>query len=231
MKITFNNCSKEHIELTSGEKKQIIASGSSFDYITDNSSLSFSVNPYEKSFVTYFWRTVGLIRKKNFCTLSHYSTAINKNAVINLHHSSAKGRFSDIYRRVTAVGEEFPVTLERYSVADETDMRKEFARARKRNLRTVFFFELLDILKSGLIVLLLLLIPFALIWIFGSLETAFTVCRNLFIPIFIIIIIFNRIFDGLKKKLWYFLKGKALKNSTYKGTDSHFEDEYIREIF
>ena len=38
-------------------------------------------------------------------------------------------------------------------------------------------------------------------------------------------------FDKLKKKLWYYLKGKTLENSTYKGTDSHFEEEYIKEVF
>ena len=231
MKITFNNLSGEHIELTIDGKTSLIGAASQAEAAVGCGPLSFSLNPYEKSSVSYLIRRAGLIRKKSFCTLTTYSTAVGRDSVINLHTDSAKGKFSDTYRRVVATGNGFPVTLESYAVADESEMRKEFAAASKRGSRAIFLFDVLDILKSGLIVLLLLLIPFALIWLFGSLETAYTVCRNLFIPIFIVIIIFNRIFDRLKKKLWYYLKSKTLRNSVYKGTDSHFEEEYIREVF
>lgn len=231
MKITFRNLSGEHIELTLNGKTTIIAANSSEKILVDYGELTFSLNTYRKSSLSYFIRRAGLIRKKSFCTLTTYSTAVGRDSVINLHTDSAKGKFSDTYRRVVATGNDFPVTLEGYAVTDEKEMRKEFADAKKRGNRTIFLFDVLDILKSALIVLLLLLIPFALIWLFGSFETAYTFCGYLFIPIFAIIVIINRVFDKYKKKLWYFAKGKALKNSVYKGTDSHFEEEYIKEIF
>ncbi len=231
MKITFNNLSGEHIELTIDGKTSLIGADSQAEAAVGCGPLSFSLNPYEKSSVSYLIRRAGLIRKKSFCTRTAYSTDISRDTVITVRTDSAKGSFADTYRRATADCTDCPLTLEHYTVADESEMRKEFAAASKRGSRAIFLFDVLDILKSGLIVLLLLLIPFALIWLFGSLETAYTVCRNLFIPIFIVIIIFNRIFDRLKKKLWYYLKSKTLRNSVYKGTDSHFEEAYIREIF
>ncbi len=231
MKIIFRNLSDKHIELTSEGETHIIASGSAYELYTYDGQVSFSLNPYEKSFLTYFIRKAGVIRKKNFCTVSDYKAEFGGDTVINLKIDRVKGKFSDIYRRVSATVGSVTLAPESFRVIDEAEMKKEFTDAKKRGNRTIFLFDVLDILKSGLIVFLLLLIPFALIWIFGSLETAYTICGYLFIPIFIMIIIFNRIFDRLKKKLWYFAKGKALKNSTYKGTDSHFEEEYMREIF
>lgn len=231
MEVTFINHSDEHIELTLYRTTRIIGAHSSEVIPVDYGRLTFSLNPYEKSYLMYFIKKAGLIRKKSFCTLTSYSTEIFRDSVIDLSTVSAKGAFADTYHKVVAKVDGFPVIPEGYRVVDEDEMRKEFADAKKHGNRTIFFFDVLDILKSGLIVLLLLLIPFALIWIFSSLEDAYTVCRNLFIPIFAVIIIFNRIFDRLKKKLWYYLKGKTLKKSTYKGTNSHFEEEYIREIF
>lgn len=231
MKITFNNLSGEHIELTAQGKTSVIPALSSTELPEVSESFSFSLNPYEKSYLKYFIRRFGLVRQKSFCLRTVYNAAITRDSVISLRTQRARGSFLDTYHRAVATGYGFPLTLEKSVVADEEEMRKEFASAKKRGNRTVFLFDVLDILKSGLIVALLLLIPFALIWLFGSFETAYTVCGYLFIPIFLVIIIFNRLFDLLRKKLWYFFKGKTLEKSTYKGTDSHFDENYIKEIF
>jgi len=231
VKITFRNLSGEHIELTLNGKTTIIAANSSEEILVDYGELTFSLNTYRKSSLSYFIRRAGLIRKKDFCVLTTYKTSVGWDSVITNNTMSAKGRFFDTYCRVTATCDNFPITFESCRVADEKEMRKEFADAQKRGNRTILLFDILDILGNAFTVLLLLLIPFALIWLFGSFETAYTVCGYLFIPIFAIIVIINRVFDKYKKKLWYFAKGKALKNSVYKGTDSHFEEEYIKEIF
>lgn len=231
MIITFCNISGEHIELTVNGKTTIIAANSSEKIIVDYGELTFSLNTYRKSSLSYFIRRAGLIRKKDFCILTTYKTRVGWDSVITINIISAKGRFFDTYHRVTATCDNFPITLESYSVADEKEMRKEFADANKKGNRALFVFDMFDIIGNAFTVLLLLLIPFALIWLFGSFETAYTVCGYLFIPIFAVIVIINRVFDKYKKKLWFFFKGKALKNKTFRGTDSYFSEEYIREVF
>lgn len=231
MKITFRNLSSEHIELSLKGKKEIIPSQGDFLFETEESGISFCVNPYEKSDITYLFRRAGVILKRSFCTQSAYSGTITCDTVINLYSDKARGKFGDEYRRIVAVSDVTPLFCGAYRVTDEEFVRNELDRSKEKGNRALLVFDIFDILGNALTVLLLLLIPFALIWLFGSFETAYTVCGYLFIPIFAVIVIVNRVFDKYKRKLWYFFKGKALEKSTFKGTDSYFSEDYIREVF
>lgn len=231
MKILFRNHSSQHIELDTGDIKQIIPAMGTYECESDSSQFSFSLNPYEKSDIKYIFRHAGVVRKRSFCTLVSYSAKLAGNTVINLYTDKAKGNFADEYTRIVAVSDTALLSPVFYKVADEAFVKAELEKSKKKGNQALFMFDILDIIGNAFTVLLLLLIPFALIWLFGSFETAYTVCGYLFIPIFAIIVIINRFFDKYKKKLWFFIKGKVLENKTFQGTDSYFSEEYIREVF
>lgn len=198
---------------------------------TEAPSFSFSVYACEKSNIVYAIKKFGVIFKRNFNVCSSYNITAIENDTINLFTHSKKGSFGDRYNRVAVTCTSSKLSEPFYSVTDEEEIKKEFNSAKKKTDRVFLLFDLIDIIKNAFIALLFLIVPFALIWIFGSFESAYTICGYLYIPILAIIIIFNRITDKYKKKIWNFAKGKALKNHIFQGTDSYFSNDYISFVF
>lgn len=231
MNILFKSHANCTLRLVIGNDVLLIPPLGTHSFYADTNSLDFTVSPDEESRFVYLSKKGGVILKRFFTVSSAYSISSAQSGAIDLFLHSKKGRFADQYNRVAVKSASLNISDPVYSVADSDKVRAEFDRAEKKGKRALFLFDLLDILGNALTALLLLLIPFALIWIFGSFETAYTVCGYIFIPVFAIIVIINRVADKYKKKLWRLLKGRALRNSVFKGNSSYLSHEYISFVF
>lgn len=231
MNILFKSHANCTVRLVINNEMFFIPPMKTYSFYSESDSFSFTVCPDEASRIVYLSKKSGVMLKRFFTTCATYSAASSEDVTIDLFLHSKKGHFADQYNRVAAKSNSVNLTEPVYSIFDEEKLRTEFSAAEKKGKKALLIFDLFDILGNAFTSLLLLLIPFALIWIFGSFETAYTVCGYIFIPVFAIIVIINRVADKYKKKLWRFFKGKALNNSIFKGNDSYFKHEYIFHVF
>lgn len=230
MKINFKNHTDCDIRLCIEGKTLIIPASADTEYLIEGKQAEFSVCQDELSKISYLSKKGGVILKKDFTVLSTYSINSEGECTVNLFFRSKKGRFADSYRRILALCDRGTLSSPYFSIFDEQRVRDAFASSQKNGNRALLLFDFFDILGNVFTALLVLLVPFGLIWLFGSFETACRVCGILFVPIFIFIIVINRVADKYKRKTWQFLKKKVLARETFKGNESYFSHEYIKEV-
>ena len=230
MKITFINKSDKDIYISSTNNDITLYSGETA-CIDSEETCSFSVQVNERSHITYIAEKLGIILKRNFKIKSEYSLSVGEDATIILKSEKKKGRFMDEYERVTCLADNNRLSLLSFGVPDEKRMKTELEDAISHGDTTLKLFDVLDILRNGFTAILLLLIPFAIIWFFTDIDTAFKVCTLAFIPIFGLIIYLNRFFDKVRRRLWKSAKNAKLKNEIFKDYNSYFDNEYIETVF
>ncbi len=198
---------------------------------TAESAVQFTVCPDSLNSIRYFLKSAGLISKRHFVVESEYSAFVNGEMQIDLYTQTKKGKFMSEYEFCVPYCTNGNLSLGKFTVKDEEKFKNELYKCTERSKRAVLLFDILDIFGNALMGVLLLVIPFLLIWFFGNIQLAWDICSIAFIPIFIIIVLINRLFDKFKKLAW--IKGKSfiLKNQTFKNTDSYFEHEFIMSAF
>lgn len=231
MKLTFKNTSKDTVILSFENKEYTIPPFSQITAEGHKKEATFSVSPDKSSFISYLSSKTGIIRCRHFILNSSYVGVFDNDCLIQLVSNVRKGKFADEYERIVPFCAEGKLSKPFYKVKDEAVIRREIEDSITKGNRTVRLFDLLDILGNSLCAILLLIIPFVLIWIFGSFSLAATVCGYAFIPIFIIIVLINRFFDKLKRKAWKKGKSFVLKNQIFKDYKSYFDNDYITSIF
>lgn len=201
------------------------------DFDVTENDIVLTVSPVLRSEIIYAVAKFGVILKRFFSVKSQYSFTADKDCKISLLTHKKKGRFMDEYKRIVPFSNDIVFGDVLYSVADEERIKKEIEDSIKKGDKALKIFDVFDILGNAFTVILLLLIPFALIGIFADFAIALKICGILFIPTFIIIILFNRFFDKLKRKMWKKAKGYTLKKEIFKDYNSYFEHGYIKSVF
>lgn len=234
MKITFDNEADTAVIVTlqgTDIINEVIAKGERKEFELFAECSKLTVIPEGKSDVTYLLAKFGIVLKRFFKTASHYTFTAQDNMEILLLTDKKRGSFADEYERVVPFSNQSRFALVRYSVSDEVRMKGILEEAINKGDKSLKIFDAFDILGNAFTGLLLLIIPFILIWVFGDIHLAVKICGTAYIPIFIIIILMNRFFDKVKRKLWKRAKGFTLRKQIFKDYNSYFEDEYIKSVF
>ncbi len=234
MRITFDNKSGSAVIAVfygCGDAREIIQKDEAKTVEVDESVNEFVLIPEGKSDVIYLLAKFGIVLKRFFKTASRYAFTAQDNMKILLLTDKKRGSFADEYERVVPFSNQSSFALVRYSVSDEVRMKGILEEAINKGDKSLKIFDAFDILGNAFTGLLLLIIPFILIWIFGDIHLAAKICGTAYIPIFIIIILMNRFFDKVKRKLWKRAKGFTLRKQIFKDYNSYFEDEYIKSVF
>ena len=232
MKLTFRNTTISNVLLTSQENSYIITPSEeiSLDYDTDTAD--FSVEPTCESKVRYISRSIGIIFFRHLKLRSDYSAASTEGEfLIQLISDVKKGRFGDEYERIIPFSNDISFPEPHYTVKNENVIRQQFQKTKSNSRRTFLFFDLLDILGNCFTAFLIMLIPFILIWIFGTFTLAAKICGCIYLVICLIILILNRFLDKLKRALWKKGKALALRKQIFKNSESYFDNEYITSVF
>lgn len=229
MNINFINKSRKSIYITLSTENFTINSGEKKSVIADPTG-SFSVQVNQGSYVTYFIEKFGIVLKRYFKVKSEYTYSSSEDMTVVLTSDKKNGKFMDEYERVVCLADNNQLSLLTYSIPDEEKLKRELGSAVKRGDNTLKLFDIFDILGNALAAASVMLIPFAIIWIFADIEIAFKICVLAFIPIFAVIIYLNRFFDKLKRCLWKSAKGAKLKNQIFKDYNSYFDNEYIESV-
>ena len=231
MNITFINKSDKAVHITlPGESliSETISVGESKALPCNTGTFTLQVD--EGSHVTYILAKFGVVLRRHFKVKSEYSANSTDDLTVTLRNEKKKGRFMDEYERVVPSSVQDSLSLLSYSVPDEAKLKKELSNANKRADNTIKIFDVFDILGNALSALLFLLIPFVIIWIFADIELAGKICGMAFIPIFGLIIYFNRFFDKLRRSLWKTAKNKRLEKDIFKDYNSYFDNDYISSV-
>lgn len=181
--------------------------------------------------VTYLFAKLGVISKRYFKATAEYSFSVTDNMTIDLVTNKCKGKFKDEYERILPVSAQGEFEVVKFSVSDEVRIKNILEKAISKGDSGLKIFDAFDILGNSLAGLLILVIPFILIWIFGDIQLAAKICGIAFIPIFLVILIINRLFDKLKRKAWKKLKEYMLRNQIFKDYNSYFDNKYISDVF
>ena len=232
MKLTFRNTTANDVLLTLGDNSYTIKPSAemSFDYDTDK--VDFSLEPCTASKVRYISKSIGLIFFRHLKLKSAYSLNLTADELlIQLVSDVKKGKFGDEYERIVPFSNDVSFSAPQYTVRDENVVRQQFQKTKSNGSRTLLLFDLLDILGNCFTAFLIMLIPFILIWIFGTFVLAAKICGCIYLVICVIILILNRFLDKLKRALWK--KGKAfvLRKQIFKNSESYFDNEYISSVF
>lgn len=231
MKLTFRNTTANDVLLILMNNNYTLSPSSEMSFETDTSNVEFSLEPRCASEIRYLSRKTGVISLRSFKLKASYTVKITKDTLIQLVSNVKKGKFRDEYERIVPFSNDCSFSNPFYCVRDEKAVRYQFEKSRTKGNRTLLIFDFFDILGNCLTALLLLIVPFALIWIFGDFDLAVRICGYAFIPIFIIILLINRLFDKFKRKIWKKGKSFALKNQIFKDYNSYFDNEYITSVF
>ena len=231
MKLTFRNTTPNNVLLTRRENSYTINPSSEMCLEIAEDTVDFSLEPCSENNIRYLSRKAGIILYRHFKLRSSYSEGFEADTLIQLVSDVKKGKFLDEYERVVPFSNEHSFSEPDYSVKDGKAVLSQLQKSQANGNRTLFIFDLFDILGNSFTALLLLIIPFILIWIFGSIVLAAKICGCIFLVLFIIILIANRFLDKLKRALWK--KGKAfvLRKQIFKNYNSYFDNEYITSVF
>ncbi len=231
MKITFQNNSSVTVGLNVQGSELVLPPCAKESVESDRFVTEAFVYPLVPNSLNYISRKLGLITKRNFSVKSSCCVQTKTDCTVVLTQECKKGRFMDEYLRIVPKSNDSVVNTVSYGVWDEEKIRKALEQASKRGGRFMRLFDAFDIIGNGFTCLLILLIPFLLLWIFKDINIAFKVCSIAFIPMFGAVICINRFFDKLKTGLWKKAKGFALKNEVFEDYNSYFDDEYITSVF
>ena len=198
--------------------------------VTQENSVRLTVYPDSMNSISYLLKGAGIISKRPFVALSSYRFECDGESEITLYCDTKKGRFRDEYEYCIPYCSKGSLCDVEYSVRDGENFRRELEASAKKSRRALLLFDLFDILGNALVGMLILVIPFLLIWLFGSITLAWDICSIAFVPIFVVIVIVNRFFDKLKKEAWYKGKRFALRNQIFKDYNSYFSSEYIHSV-
>lgn len=231
MELTFRNTTAKDVLLTFGESKHYIKPAQEIAFEIGTDTADFSLEPCCESRIRYISKTVGIINYRHFKLKADYRATIDGDSDIQLISDVKKGKFRDEYERVLPFSNDCSFDEPHYSIRDEELVRRRFREIRSNSNRTLLIWDILDFLGNSLQALLLLIIPFVLIWIFGSFILAAKICGCIFAVVCIILLFINRLIGELKRKIWK--KGKAfvLRKQIFKDYNSYFEDEYIKSVF
>ncbi len=234
MKIKFDNKSDSVVIITlqgTEIKNELLLKGEEKIYEISQVPEKLLLIPEGKSDVTYLVAKLGVISRRYFRTTAEYVFSAKDDMKILLLTDKKKGGFRDEYERVVPFSNQTDFTVVNYSVSDEHRMKSMLEDAINKGDKSLKLFDAFDILGNAFTGLLILVIPFILIWIFGDIHLAAKICGSAFIPIFIAIILINRFADKLKRKLWKQTKGFVLRKQIFKDYNSYFDGEYIKSVF
>lgn len=231
MEITFINKSNKPVYITMGENAAKIDSSQSKTFDFEGTGGSFTAQVDEASYVTYILAKFGVVLRRHFKLCSEYEFTATGDMTVSLYNDRRKGRYMDEYEKIVPKSKDGTFVQVNCCVPDEDKIKRELVSANKRGNNTLKIFDAFDILGNALTGLLLLVIPFVLIWIFADIDTASRVCGMAFIPMFAIIVLLNRYTDKLKRKVWGILKDKKLHNDVFKDYNSYFESAYIESVY
>lgn len=231
MKITFINKSNKPIYISSGENSLKLDIAQSKTIETDGTLNTFTAQVDEASYITYALAKFGVVLRRHFKLSTEYAVTCSGDMTVSLYMNKKKGRYMDEYEKI--VPKSAACSFEQVScrVPDEERLRGELSKANKQNDKAIRLFDVLDIIGNALTGLLLLVIPFILLWIFIDLDTAWRICGVIYIMMFGVIVIFNRYMDKLKRKMWAVLKAKKLEKDIFKDYNSYFESDYIDSVY
>ena len=190
----------------------------------------FSVCTGGRSYINYFIKSAGIISKRHFIAVTDFRLTAYNECEIHLYSQTKKGVYMDEYEFIIPRCENAELTALGYSVKDGDSFIRELEKSSRKGKRAIFLFDLLDILGNAFVGILILVIPFLLIWLFKDIELAWDICSVAFIPIFAIIVVINRFFDKLRKILWENGKQFFFRKKLFKGYRSYFDSEYIRSV-
>ena len=229
-KVTFINKSTITVSLCVGDNTYTVYPSHSQCVESEGKSFRFSICPDSMNSVGYIFRSAGVISKRHFVAVASYNLECDDECEVTLYTNIKKGKFRDEYEYCVPYCQNGSLTDVVYSVRDGESFLRELEASAKKSRRALFLFDILDIIGNAFVGILILVIPFLLIWLFGSLQLAWDICSIAFIPVFIIIVVINRLFDKLKKKVWYKGKKFALRNQIFKDYNSYFSSEYIYSV-
>ena len=231
MKITFINKSNKPIYITLGENSAKLGVAQSETIETDSTVNTFTAQVDEASYITYALAKLGVVLRRNFKLSTEYGFTYSGDMTVSLYNDKRKGRYMDEYEKIVPKSAECTFTQVSCCVPDAEKLRGELSRANKQNNKAIRLFDVFDIIGNALTGLLLLIVPFILLWIFIDIDTACRVCGALYIMMFGVIVIFNRYMDRLKRKIWGILKAKKLEKDIFKDYNSYFESDYIDSVY
>ncbi len=234
MKITLNNKAHTNIIVTltgTNVINAVISKGEIKTTEIEGTPERIILIPEGKSDVTYLLAKFGVVLKRYFKITSEYTFTAKDNIEILLLTDKKAGSFRDEYERVMPMSEETEFSSLKYFVSDEQRMRKILENAINQADKSLKFFDLFDILGNALTALLILIVPFILIWIFGDINSAVKICSYAFAVLFVLVVLLNRFSDKVKRKLWKKTKGFALRKQIFKDYNSYFDSEYINSVF
>lgn len=231
MKITFINKSNKPIYISLGENSVELDVTQSKTIETDGTVNTFTAQVDEASYITYAFANAGAVLRRHFKLSTEYGFTCSGDIIVNLYNHKRKGRYMDEYEKIEPKSAECLFTQVSCRVSDAEKLRDELAKANKRSNKAIRLFDVLDIVGNALTGLLLLIIPFILLWIFIDIDTAARICGIIYIMMFGVIVIFNRYMDKLKRKIWSVLKAKKLEKDIFKDYNSYFESDYIDSVY
>ena len=231
MEITFINKSNKPVYVTLGENSAKIAAAQRENLYCDGLDGTFTAQVDEASYVRYVLAKFGVVLRRQFKLLTEYEFTAVSDMVVVLYDDKRKGRYMDEYEKIVPKTADGTIRQVSCRVPDEDKIKSELAGANKRSNNAVKLFDVFDILGNALSGLLLLVIPFILIWIFADIDTASKICGMIYIPMFAVIVLFNRYMDKLKRKVWTLLKAKKLEKDIFKDYNSYFDSEYIESVY
>ncbi len=231
MEITFINKSNKPVYVTLGENSARIATAQRETLYCDGLDGTFTAQVDEASYVRYVLAKFGVVLRRQFKLVTEYEFTAVSDMVVVLYDDKRKGRYMDEYEKIVPRTTDGTIRQVSCRVPDEDKIKSELAGANKRSNNAVKLFDVFDILGNALSGLLLLVIPFILIWIFADIDTASKICGMIYIPMFAVIVLFNRYMDKLKRKVWALLKAKKLEKDIFKDYNSYFDSEYIESVY
>lgn len=231
MKITFINKSNKPVYITLGENSGKIDIAQSKTFDTDGTVSTFTAQVDEASYVRYIMEKFGVVLRRHFKLCTEYGFRCSGDMTVSLYNDRRKGRYMDEYEKIVPRSKEGTFSQASCRVPDEDKIKRELAAANKRGGKAIRLFDVFDILGNALSGLLLLVIPFILIWIFADIDTASRICGMAYIPMFAVIVLFNRYMDKLKRKIWGIFKAKKLEKDVFKDYNSYFESDYIDSVY
>ena len=229
-KITIINKSNITLCLTAENESYILYPSQVQCIVTEKAPFHFSAYPDSVNRIDYLFKSAGIISKRHFVLVSDFQLRTGEECEVSFYTNTKKGRFRDEYEYCVPYCSQGTIDVLHHSVKDEESFRQEFEQSGKKGKRALLVLDFFDILGNALAGILLLVIPFLFIWLFWDIRLAWNICSVAFIPIFIIIVIINRILDKLKKAAWQKGKSFALRKQIFKDYNSYFQQDYISSV-